>query len=43
MREPVHQQRVEPRVTGDHFPRVASRRVALEDNRYFFLESGEHD
>jgi hypothetical protein len=43
VREPVHQQRMEPRVTGDHFPSIASCRVALEYDCYLFFESGEHD
>ena len=39
VREPVDQQRMKAGIAGDDFPRIAGRRVALEDDRDFFFQA----
>jgi len=42
MGQTVEQHGVKPRVASDHFPGVPGSRVAVEYDRYFFLQAVKH-
>jgi hypothetical protein len=38
----MEQHGVKPGIAGDHLPGIPGRRIAVEDDAYFFFQSGEH-